>query len=365
MNKLLISGYYGFNNLGDEAILETVIGRIRQTVDDAQIAVLSATPERTSQIYGVEAYDRKNILTVLRAISRCDVLISGGGSLLQDVTGKMSIKYYLAIMLLAKMMGKKVMVYSQGIGPIQKEGNRLITRLVLNHVDCITVREENSKLDLREIGLGDKEIGVTADPVIDLPAANSQKGYEFLKETGGMWQEGKPVIGFALRSKDFLTEAKYQQLCETIEGLMPKYQLAFIPFHYNEDLQILKKLQDKYGKSLLLVTKRYNTAESLSIIGCFDVLVGVRLHSLIFAAVQNVLPIGISYDPKIDYFMETLGMHTLCQVSDISAQVLEDEIERLLRDKEAHLKSLEEVVKVLRHKIDDNDRMLLNLLKRG
>lgn len=365
MNKILISGYYGFNNLGDEAILETVIGRIRHTVDDVHIAVLSATPEKTARIYGVEAHNRKKIGSVLRAIWQCDILVSGGGSLLQDVTGKMSIKYYLAIILLAKLMGKRVMVYSQGIGPIEKEGNRWLTRIVLSHVDCITVREENSKIDLREIGLGGIAIGVTADPVIDLPAADPKIGLELLKQTGGQWNTDKPTIGFALRSKDFQTEVLYENLKRTIDGLMDSYQLAFIPFHYNEDLQILQRLQKDYGKDLLIVTERYNTAQSLSIIGCFDALVGVRLHSLIFAAVQNVLPIGISYDPKIDYFMETLGMHTTCQVSEISPEILNDALSKLLADQESQRASLKKVVEELKHKIDDNDRLLLNLLKRG
>lgn len=365
MNKILISGYYGFNNLGDEAILETVIGRIRRTVGDVQITVLSATPDQTAHIYNVKAHDRKKIGTVLRAIWDCDVLVSGGGSLLQDVTGKMSIKYYLAIILLAKLMGKRVMVYSQGIGPIQKEGNRWLTRAVLSHVDCITVREENSKLDLLEIGLAGKPIGVTADPVIDLPAADPKVGLELLKQTGGTWHADKPTIGFALRSKDFQTDELYANLRRTIDGLKNNYQLAFIPFHYNEDLQILKRLQNDYGKELLIVTERHNTAQSLSIIGCFDALIGVRLHSLIFAAVQNVLPIGISYDPKIDYFMETLGMHTTCQVSEISPEILSDALSKLLADQDAQRALLKKVVEELKHKIDDNDRLLLNLLKRG
>lgn len=365
MNKILISGYYGFNNLGDEAILETIIGRIRHTVDAVDISVLSATPERTEKNYKVKAYNRKRISSVLKALWNCDVLISGGGSLLQDVTSKLSIKYYLAIILLAKLMGKKVMVYSQGIGPIRKERNRFITRIILNHVDCITVREEKSKTDLRELGLTEKMIGVTADPVIDLSPADQEKGLTLLKKSSGKWQEGKITVGFALRSKDFQTEADYEHLKATIDELLPHYQLAFIPFHYNEDLQVLKRLQSDYGEQLIIVTERFGTSEILGIIGCFDVLVGVRLHSLIFAAVQNVLPIGVSYDPKIDYFMETLGMNTLCEVTEMTAQALQSEIERLLENKKEYKEALRGVVDTLKHKIDDNDRLLLNLLKRG
>lgn len=365
MNKILISGYYGFNNLGDEAILETIIGRIRQSVPDAEIAVLTKTPERTMKQYQIKAYHRAKPLEVLKALMKCNLLISGGGSLLQDVTSKLSILYYLAIILMAKILGKKVMVYSQGIGPIHKEGNRILTKMILNHVDCITVREENSKLDLREIGLQTKAIEVTADPVIDLHPVNPEKGRGILQKSNPSWDASKPTVGFALRSKDFQTTESYENLKACLEAMLTKHQLAFIPFHYNEDLAILKQLESDFGSRLTLMTERLSTEEMLSVIGCFNVLVGVRLHSLIFAAVQNVMPIGVSYDPKIGYFMNTLEMNTLCDVNAMNAQILNEEIERLYANQEKIEKHLANVVESLKHKIDDNDRLLLRLLKRG
>lgn len=365
MNRILISGYYGFNNLGDEAILETIINRIRHAVADADITVLSATPERTSDNYGVSACNRKQFMSVMKALMACDVLVSGGGSLLQDVTSKLSIKYYLAIILMAKILGKKVMIYSQGIGPINKESNRMLTKIILSMVDCITVREENSKEDLIGLGLKGKAIGVTADPVIDLEAADAALGLQYLKEANNQYEPQRKTVGFALRSKDFQSEEAYQQLVKTIEALLLKYQLAFIPFHYNEDLIILKRLEADFGSRIVVVTKRYHTTEILSIIGCFDVLVGVRLHALIFAAVQNVPPIGVSYDPKIDYFMQTLEMRVLCEVANVDAAQLDCEIQRILENKAQEQSKLKAVVDRLRHKIDENDQALLNLLKRG
>lgn len=365
MNKILISGYYGFNNLGDEAILETIIGRIRQSVPDADIAVLTKTPERTMNQYGIKAYHRAKPLEVFKALMKCELLISGGGSLLQDVTSKLSILYYLAIILMAKLLGKKVMVYSQGIGPIHKDSNRLLTRMILNHVDCITVREENSKLDLRELGLKTKAIEVTADPVIDLHPVDPAKGIAILKGANAHWDAQKPTVGFALRSKDFQTTAAYDDLKACLEEMVKTHQLAFIPFHYNEDLAILKQLEADFGDQLTLMTQRLSTEDMLSVIGCFNVLVGVRLHSLIFAAVQNVMPIGVSYDPKIGYFMNTLEMNTLCDVHSMNADLLNTEIERLNAN-QAHIQGhLANVVEQLKHKIDDNDRLLLRLLKRG
>ena len=108
MYNILISGYYGFDNIGDESILRAVINSIRARLPECTLTVLSHDPAGTREKYGVEAVDRMAPLEILRAVRRCDMLISGGGSLLQDVTSSKSLLYYLSIIRLAKHYGKKV-----------------------------------------------------------------------------------------------------------------------------------------------------------------------------------------------------------------------------------------------------------------
>ncbi|MBR7081800.1 MAG: polysaccharide pyruvyl transferase family protein, partial [Oscillospiraceae bacterium] len=144
MYKILISGYYGFNNIGDESILRTVVDNLREKMTDIDITILSHDPKDTESKYGVKAVDRMSLRGIIKAVRDCDMLISGGGSLLQDVTSKKSILYYLFIMRLALMFGKKVFIYSQGIGPIDRPRNRRLTARVLKKVHGIVVRDENS-----------------------------------------------------------------------------------------------------------------------------------------------------------------------------------------------------------------------------
>lgn len=108
MYNILISGYYGFDNIGDESILRTLITSLREKIPDCRLTVLSHNPASTREKYGVEAVERMSPGAILRAVRRCDMLISGGGSLLQDVTSSKSIHYYLFIIRLAKLLGKKV-----------------------------------------------------------------------------------------------------------------------------------------------------------------------------------------------------------------------------------------------------------------
>ena len=107
MHKIFISGYYGFNNIGDESILKAVIDNLRERLTEIEITVLSRNPASTAEKYQVHSVDRKSLSAIISAVKKCDLLISGGGSLLQDVSSKKSIIYYLAIMWIAKLLGKK------------------------------------------------------------------------------------------------------------------------------------------------------------------------------------------------------------------------------------------------------------------
>ncbi len=152
--KILISGYYGFDNSGDDAILKAIVKDIKRIGgEDVRIIALSNNPSCTEEIYGIEAVNRFGIKGVVKAIKDCDLFISGGGSLLQDVTSTRSLLYYITLMKLAKLYKKPVMVYANGIGPINRSINRVLTRNILNKVDLITLRDEDSKIFLEELGV--------------------------------------------------------------------------------------------------------------------------------------------------------------------------------------------------------------------
>ena len=120
-DKIVISGYYGFSNAGDEAMLSSLIASLKRTSPQVEITVISGNPARTRRNHGVYAVHRFNPYAVIRAIKHCTMVISGGGSLLQNVTSSRSLYYYLAIMEIALYFHKPLMLYGQGIGPINGE----------------------------------------------------------------------------------------------------------------------------------------------------------------------------------------------------------------------------------------------------
>ena len=184
MSRIVISGYYGFANAGDEAMLAAIIKALRSTEDALELTVISGNPQVTAAQYGVTSIHRFNPLEIISSLRGCDLLLSGGGSLLQDVTSKRSLLYYLSILGLGLLLGKKVMLFAQGIGPIHSGLLRKLTKVVCSHVNLITVRDQDSLYELRHIGIPPKKVQLTADAVMTLPQESKEQGRELLDKFG-------------------------------------------------------------------------------------------------------------------------------------------------------------------------------------
>ena len=161
--RLLISGYYGFGNLGDEALLEVIVERVRGRLPRTRLEVLSATPQTTTARYGIEGVPRWDWREVRSAIARADAVLSGGGGLLQNSTSLRSLMYYAGILREAIRARKKTMVFAQSVGPLDFWG-RLIVRQFCRGLDRATVRDERSRVLLAEL-LPETPIERSADPV--------------------------------------------------------------------------------------------------------------------------------------------------------------------------------------------------------
>lgn len=199
MSNIVISGYYGFGNAGDEAMLCAIIDAIRDVEDDAHITVISGNPQETSRKHNIKAVGTFAAFGILNAIRNADLVISGGGSLLQDATSIRNTYYYLSIMGLAKLLGKPVMLYSQGIGPLYRKSTKRAVKFMLKYVDGITVRDSISKDELNALGIYDVE--VTADAVLAMHKANPSIGANILnKYNCAPIESGRKRIGIAVRS---------------------------------------------------------------------------------------------------------------------------------------------------------------------
>ena len=366
MVNILISGYYGFDNIGDESILRTLVSSLREHIPDCSLTVLSHNPASTREKYGVEAVDRMSPVAILRAVKKCDMLISGGGSLLQDVTSSKSLHYYLSIIRCAEFFHKKVFIYSQGIGPIDRPGNRRAAAAALKRADGIVVRDERSAALLEEIGIARDKVVITADPVIRMKKPDGDVGAEILRKAG-VSLDGRLTVGWAIRERD--TDSRFvEELLRSIQMMKDKYnaQSVLIPFHYEEDGEVCRHIAAQLpDDTAVCLNEKYLSEDMLSIIGNMDLLVGVRLHSLIYAAIMGVPLIGISYDPKCTAFLNSVGLDKLSTKENFTAELFMPEAERVLETGKEQVECVESHMAKLSRKLDTNEKMICAIMEKS
>ena len=321
MSEIVLSGYYGFGNAGDEAMLLSILEAIERERPGSSVTVISGRPEDTEKKYQVKAIHRFDYIGMIGVLKKADLLLSGGGSLLQDVTSHRSIFYYLSIIKLAQWMKVPTMLYAQGIGPVVRPTARKALSRVVNQVDLITVRDEKSKAELIELGIAKPPIHVTADPVLSLKPESGEYGEVLLEKIG--YRKGKKLIGFAIREwplvPEYLDEiAKAADLLLADQDL----QVVFLPMQWPEDGEVARKVQEKMSHEALFLEGEYRVREHLSVIAQLDLLVGVRLHGLIFAFLSGTPCVGLSYDPKINSFLELIGETSIASLENLCCEEL-------------------------------------------
>ena len=301
---VVISGYYGFGNIGDEAVLAGIVESLRTVCPSVQITALSATPETTAEALGIEAVNRNHWGSIKRTLRQADLLISGGGSLLQDVTSALSPLYYLNVIRLGLQTGIAVMIYAQGFGPLRRRFNRWIARRLLRCVDCITVRDAESAKALQELGVDRSPILITADPAFCLSAREPDQGKRALAKLG-IGETDRPLVGVSLRPWKGM-EAKLPTLAEVLRSFAASTgcRYVFLPMQFPADCPPLLTLAAEVTNSSML-NMPLQPGEMLGVIGEMDFVIGMRLHALMFGVMMGVPMLGIGYDPKVEAFGKT------------------------------------------------------------
>lgn len=365
MSKILVSGYFGFRNMGDEAILKGLIEGIRREEAEAEIVVLSSDPEFTESKYPVRAIERMDFYKIDREMRNMDLFISGGGSLLQDVTSSRSLHYYLALLTLAKKRHKKkTMIYSQGIGPVNGSINRSFVAKVLNQVDVINVRDAVSEKTLKDMGVS-KPIYVTADTVFSISPPELTKGGEVLRSLDFSLE--RVNIGISLRPWKNFDEKIRNEMIRLLALLSEtkKYNILLLPFHFNEDMKLISEIYQQLGENkdcVKIPVDELYVDEYLSLMGTMDIVVAMRLHGLIFSVLMGAVPIGISYDPKIDSFLKEIQSEDRLSVENIDAEKLYEMILQKTEDMEEEKRTVLEKRERLAEIANRSNLQVKNLL---
>lgn len=300
--KVLISGYIGFQNFGDDAILGLLVRNLRKA--NCNITALSSDPESTEKMFKINALNYMNFFQILWAILDTKVLISGGGSLLQNGTSSLSLLYYLAIIFLAKLFGKKVIIFAQGIGPIYGKGYQWISKKIIKMCDLILVRDVFSQRILKKWGIHSRYV---PDPVWDIKVPPYEPmGY----------------VGVQLRNYRFLHPTLLKELAKYIGVYFGDRKIKIFSFQTSQDSELAYKfeywLKAQCSDIVTEVVIPNSHNQLIEEFSHLEYLFAMRYHAVLLALKMGVKVLPISYDVKVQNLASEFDIPYIeaCEESD-------------------------------------------------
>ena len=385
-NKILISGWYGFGNLGDEVILTAIASRLSSNIPNAAITCLSFNPEFTKRYQGINAVWQlpaglrawiKSLLTLrlfatLKALLNCDLLILGGGGFLSDWQPEAP-WIWLRQALIAKLFGKRVMLYGIGAGPFLSKKGKRITSFIINHCICaVTVRDESSFNQLIQCGVRTSLIKITADPAIAFPIQSIKK--EAIVPPLRVGFCIAPIFhsdifwpGMRDKYDRYINELRAAISILTAQG----FKISFIPMQQDADISALTDIQQDLDLKIDVLPSSGNMQQDVSSLSKVDILVAMRLHAAILGSLQGVPVVGIIYHHKVHDFLERIGLKRFAselgdgnnwRVSDIEKNQLVASVNEIARNYPQIQSDLSISIRSLQHQEFENIQTVMNIL---
>ncbi len=364
----VISGYYGFKNNGDEALLSAIIDNLKFYKPDVRICVLSAKPKETRIKYFTDSEPRFNAFALKRAMKNSKMLIFGGGSLIQDATSSKSLMYYLYVLKKAFEQKIKVFVYANGIGPL-KDKNLKKAKRALSEADFITLRDERSIDELERMGIdvkNSRNITVTADPAFTISACSDEKVRDLLDKENIPFDDRFLCISVRKWPKN--DEKFKEKIASAAIYAYEKYSLTplLLPMRFPHDVEIsesiLEKIKEK-GAPCFMIKNMYDAPEVMGIVKKCAAVLGMRLHTLIYAASSEVPVIGLIYDAKVSGFLEYIGQRRYTDVENIDVEKIEKYIDEIATNREKIASELAEKKNILFEKARFNAELAVKMLE--
>lgn len=359
--KILLAGYFGFDNAGDEALFESEVENFQRLDPECEIRALINDASNADRL-GVEAIPRKDVARVWKAMRQSDVFVLGGGGLFQDATGPGSVFYYGGLLALAKMAGCPSVIFCQGYGPVSGGLQKFFTKQVVKLPRLVTVRDTESKKEFEALGLAPEQVHLTADPALLLSALPLNEMRQILVEEDLLMQLGRselpngqlsvlgPLVAVSVREWPTLDiEELGKALVAFREETRARY--LFVPFQPERDLEPSKKLKELLGGEARVLDRELEPRAIIGVLSCCDMVIGMRLHSLILANMGNPPMFGLAYDPKVERFCRRAGALS-CSIEEISSKRLSRDWLHLLNGRNIQRECQQKALDAMREKVE-------------
>ena len=283
--KYLVFGYIGFDNFGDELIAEVLVQKLKK-INAERITLISSNPQKTAKLHNT---DSCSMFDFFKHIKQSDILVSGGGSLFQDITSLKSLIYYLTVIFTALALKKEVHLYAQGIGPINTRIGQILTKFILKRVNKITVRDKNSQKLLSNWNI---ESELVKDPVLELELSKNNN-------TG--------ILGVQLRKFNGVDNLFLEKLADNIKENFYNKKIQIISLQDSIDLDVCNRfakiLENKDIKDVEVLSG-LDMNSVIKIISKLEYLIAMRFHANVIGIKSGVKTIAINYDPKVKSLAE-------------------------------------------------------------
>ena len=362
----VLGGYYGYGNIGDDALMFSVVGNILQKKSDLKICLLTKNPKKQQRrldgfYANVSAKPRFNFFSVKKAIKKSKALVFGGGTLLQDATSGRSFGYYSWLLETAQKLGKKTILYANGIGPLYDEKNKKQTKLLMQKITFATIRDTDSYDYLAKIGIETQKLRLTEDEAMTVVENSRLNSYD--KDFREFIKGAYMVISVRKQkhqSVAFLEKfsAAVNSICRE-SGLIPVY----LVMHPKEDKKISEYLTS-LNKNAYLADVGGDISKALAIIRSAEAVVAMRLHALIFAAAFGIPMVGIAYDPKVRSFLGSMygsDAYT-CPLKNFSKEALSGRFNALISNRQELKGKIEDAAKRQLEKANENAGLFLRAM---
>jgi len=360
--NIIICGNYGATNLGDEAILKSILQTVHQVVPAAQVKVVSSNPQETIRLYNVESIPmipsgirsffgsifNKSWTRSFKNFRECDVVLFGGGGLFTDEKPRAILIWFMQIFP-AIWYKKNIFCFGQSVGPLKHSMSRAMVKYVFKRIKIITVRDVASQKLLKEIGVGGGAaadgIQVLPDPVFGLKKAHTPTDLD--KKSNN--EAPEDFVVFSIRPWMKTSQNFTQIFADFIDWIFEKHHLksVLVPFQNVHDddtkimLQIFSHVKNKDAANVW--TYEENIQNTLNLMKNARAIIGMRLHSLIFSTLEHTPFLGLSYSQKVTEVVNQLGMENyLVNVADLDLKNLQEKFDALILHEENIKKNLTE-----------------------
>ncbi|MCL2095935.1 MAG: polysaccharide pyruvyl transferase CsaB [Oscillospiraceae bacterium] len=383
----VLSGYYGYGNIGDDVLLFSVISNILNKKPDLKICLLTKNPGKLQKSFdeafcNIEVKQRFNFLGVKRALKKSRALVFGGGTLLQDSTSGRSFGYYAWLLQTAQKLGKKTILYSNGIGPVSREKNRRKAAEIAKNITLATIRDEDSYNYLIKLGINQDKIYLTADEALNNYFSPREKDFreDIIVGRGDpdAPQNQTPAgdyIVISIRKWKHIGSDFFRLFSEAINLICGEHNLipVYIVMESKNDRLLSERLSKLNSGAYFINNDKNNNKENiekiLTVIKSAKAVISMRLHTLIFAAEFGVPMLGISYDPKVKSFLNSIFKNKDCnycvELKDFNKNQLAGKFRLLTSNREEIKEQINYAAEDLRRKAESNAELFLTAIEEG